>query len=146
MARGSEKKIEIDSSAPKALFEGKIDALVTTCYQNERPLQGLSGELDWRFHGEISFFVREGRITGELGECTYLPIRKKERTYHLFVVGGGFSNEPGNRNTLSKENLSAFKLNIEKLNLKRIGVSKSDFGGSVDFPSFEKGVEVCLLQ
>jgi hypothetical protein len=134
--------MELD--AEKALFveasvdspgTPELDGLAVTFYENERPLRGLVGLLDWRFHGAISDYVRAGAVSGKSGECVYLPIRSAgghgEKVYHLILVGAGSASEPGARRKLSSEALQQLKKNLASLKLKKIGVSKQDFGGAL---------------
>src|SRR6478609_4308938 len=88
-----------------ALFDGKIQGLVLTCYENERPLQGLAGLLDWRFEGALSRGVRAGLITGKPGECTYVPVAKGGRMFHLILAGGGHLVSEKKRGHLPAETL-----------------------------------------
>jgi len=66
----------LEMDADLALFGDQIQGVVVLCYENERPLQGLAGLLDWRFRGELSRAIQRGVLTGKSGECVYLPIRK----------------------------------------------------------------------
>jgi hypothetical protein len=47
--------------------------LVTGFFQDERPLKGTTGLIDWRMNGTISHLVKEGRINGEWQEATLIP-------------------------------------------------------------------------
>jgi hypothetical protein len=51
----------------------ECELLVTGFFQDERPLKGTSGLIDWRLNGTISHLVKEGRITGEWQETTLIP-------------------------------------------------------------------------
>ncbi len=120
----------------KALFldqpHSPLDGIAVTFYENERPLRGLVGLLDWRFHGAISDYLRAGAMSGKSGECVYLPINASGgRTYHLIPLSAGAAPEPGARRKIGSETLQALKKNISSLKLKRIGISRHDFGGAL---------------
>ncbi len=119
-------------SADQALFSGEIEVLIATCYQNERPLAGLAGLLDWRFQGEVTSFVRNGMITGKIGECVYLPYSRFGKTYRVLLVGAGHSNSPGERSTPPAESIRALSKNLAALNFKKVGVSRADMGNLTD--------------
>lgn len=119
-----------------ALFSGQIHGLVAACYENERPLAGLAGLLDWRFKGAISRCIRAGAITGKPGECVYLPMDKNGITFHLILVGAGQSDTPGARQALPAETMRALEKNIASLKLKKIGASQTDLAMSAS--SIEK--------
>src|SRR4051812_21066827 len=97
----------IELEAERALFEGKLQGMVLTCFQNERPLRGLAGLLDWRFEGAISQVLRAGFVTGKPGECAYLPIQRNGKTFHLFLGGGGHLPSDGKRGPVPAETLKA---------------------------------------
>lgn len=138
----------LEMEGTQALFEGKLQGLVASLYMNERPLQGLAGLIDWHFHGRVSEYIRRGLMTGEAGECAYVPLEKGGKTYHLFFVGAGVSDDPGARNELPTESLAAIKNNLKTLKIEKIGISKHDFGAaSEDYLSKKfKGVPICVLQ
>ncbi len=119
----------LDLDADLALFDGKLQGLVVTCYENERPLQGLAGLLDWRFQGVISHCVRAGVISGKAGECAYVPVTKQGKTYHLILAGCGRSASPGARAQLPMDTLRQLQKNLSSLRLQQVGVSRADFGG-----------------
>jgi len=119
----------LEMDADRALFYGKIQGLVVAFHENERPLGGLIGLLDWRFHGAISYCVRAGAISGKSGECTYMPFERNGRVYHIFLAGAGPLPASGKRAVLPEPILKNLAKNIAALRLQDIGVSSSDFGG-----------------
>ncbi len=118
----------LDMDADRALFEGEIEGLIVTCYENERPLSGLAGLLDWRFHGAISRYIRNGVVTGKRGECVYLPITKNNRLFHLLLVGAGQSSNVGKRDGMGTETTKVLLKNLLSLKLPKLGLSKRDLG------------------
>lgn len=118
----------LDLDADRALFEGKLQGIVVSCPENERPLHGLAGLLDWRFHGAISRCLRAGALTGKAGEVTYLPIQREGRVYHLILAGSGHRKRLGDRHDLPEATLTAVEKNLRWLKLPQIGLSRADIG------------------
>lgn len=131
-----------------ALFEGKIEGIVAACYANERPLRGLAGLLDWRFGGLISDCIRRGVITGAVGECVYLPVKKRQKSYHLFLIGCGHTPAPGRRDGVPEQALAKLSTNLSAMRFSPIGISQQDFGGETKdfFNKHFKGVPVWIVQ
>jgi hypothetical protein len=126
--------------AEQALVDRAIDGLVATVNENDRPLSGLAGLLDWHFRGAISESLRAGAITGQQGECVYFPVTRNGQTYKLILLG------VGGGNSISPEALKPLAKNIQGLNLASVGVSRRDFGNpSEDFFSKHlKGISVSV--
>ncbi|MCC7440410.1 MAG: hypothetical protein IT285_02185 [Bdellovibrionales bacterium] len=137
----------LDLDADAALFQSRVRGVVAVCFQNERPLQGLAGLLDWRFQGLLSRYIRQGAASGRLGECVYLPVTRNEHLYHLLLVGGGSAPSPGVRPALGEEALAPLRKNLLSLRLDRVAVSRADLGGGDDswFSRSLKGVPFCLV-
>ena len=122
----------LSTSADRALFSGQVRGFAVILHRNERPLSGLAGLLDWRFQGAVSSYVRNGAISGELGQCAYLPLTRKGVTYHLLFIGAGDCVAPGKRVPPPTEALAVMRKNILGLRLEKIGLSRSDLGGVSD--------------
>lgn len=132
----------------QALFEGQIDGLVAQSFENERPLRGLAGLLDWRLKGALSGFIRVGTLTGKEGELCYLPVQHHDRLIHCFFLGRGINPMPGQRTPPGKDLLRALQNQLQKLKFTRnIGFSISDLG-KINRDYFDKewkGPPPCLL-
>jgi hypothetical protein len=128
--------------AEHALFDGRVQGLVTVITPTERPLQGLAGLLDWRFQGAISRFLETGFLTGRTGEFAYLPIERGGSVYHLLLVGAD------TRSAISQDAVKTLKKNLSTLKLSRLGISRDDWNGAPDefFTKNLKGTGVCLLR
>jgi len=122
----------LTTPADSVLFQQDHAAIIVNCFENERPLQGLIGALDWRFHGLLSQFVRSGTITGKKGEIVYIPAKKLDRHYHLFIVGGGVSNKTGQRTQTTLNYLEKVVENIKAVQAGHVVISNSDFGNFED--------------
>jgi len=122
----------LDIEADRALFAGEIQGLASLIFHNERPLSGLAGLLDWKFAGALSDYIRAGVITGEVGQCVYVPITKFNITYHVLLLGAGDTPTPGARDKIPPETLRVLQKNLAGLKLEKIGISRRDFGNSSD--------------
>jgi len=134
----------LELEADRALFEGKIEGLAVTCYANQRPLSGLVGLLDWRFNGAISEYVRSGAVTGKTGEICYLPLSRRNRVFHVLLLGCGNLDK---QKKIPEEILTVLQKNLSSLQIQNIGISKSDFGNVSDdyFLKHLKGSPVWVL-
>lgn len=121
----------LELAPDQALFSGRIQALIAACPENERPLAGLAGVLDWRFEGGISACLKRGAITGKPGECVYYPAERAGALYHVLLVGAGPVSASGKRGPLPASSLRALRRNIESLNLGKVAASMQDLGGQV---------------
>jgi len=67
----------------------ECDILVSGFFQDERPLKGSSGWVDWRLNGMLSRFLIEKRLTGDWKETTLIPSQRRiiPRMILLFGLG-----------------------------------------------------------
>jgi len=65
------------------------ELLVTGFFQDERPLKGTSGLIDWRLNGMLSHLLKGGRITGEWEEATLIPSRERVIPPLILLLGLG---------------------------------------------------------
>jgi hypothetical protein len=94
----------------------------------------------------LSHFLRVGSITGQRGECCYVPVRWHNQTFHLFIAGGGQIEEGDERPELPSETWERLKKNLVSLKVGPLAASSSDLGG-VEAGALKKklpGVEVTL--
>lgn len=82
------KRLEI------ALYSGAIahapgDTLVVFVPEDERPLCGDAGWVDWRLRGEISERLISGFVRGKPGEAALLPVRSAFGAKRLLLIGSG---------------------------------------------------------
>jgi hypothetical protein len=73
----------------KALERIECEAVVLTFFQDERPLKGLSGLVDWRLHGFISRAIMDDIITGRFAEKTLIPSSNRLPAPKILCVGLG---------------------------------------------------------
>ena len=55
----------------------KSEALCVPFFEDERPLVGALGLVDWRLCGRVSDLLKRGRIDGRVGEVTLVPARPR---------------------------------------------------------------------
>lgn len=67
----------------------RSEALALSFFEDERPLHGTLGLVDWRLCGMVSELIHRGRIRGEVDECLLLPPRPRLPFDKLFVFGLG---------------------------------------------------------
>jgi len=120
---------ELKSIDPiEGLNQNQIQGIVLPCYENERPLQGLAGLVDWQLIGLFSRMIQAGFITGKPGECVYIPITHLSKSLHFILLGAGTNTKIGNRSQpLPKESMAALKKNLRNLNLERMAWSQKEF-------------------
>jgi len=66
-----------------------VDVGIIPWFEDERPLQGMAGFLDWRSNGELSALVRDGWCSGATGESSLLPWLSGVPVRRLLLVGFG---------------------------------------------------------
>jgi hypothetical protein len=99
----------------------ECDVLVTGFFQDERPLQGSSGWIDWRFNGMLSHFLTEKRLTGDWKETTLIPSQGRMDPKLLLLIGLGSAKD---YSFLRIRELSPYLLEtLKKLNLSSICLS-----------------------
>ncbi|RME02823.1 MAG: hypothetical protein D6812_05830 [Deltaproteobacteria bacterium] len=64
-------------------------ALALSFFQDERPLQGSTGLIDWRIGGKLSRLLLAQRIVGRNGETLLTPSDERIAAERLFLFGLG---------------------------------------------------------
>lgn len=130
--------ISVSLTPETALKETKLQAFVLSCFQDERPLQGAIGELDWWLIQPFSKAIRSGVFSGANDERMYLPFRLKTRTLHFLVLGQGSKHAAGrqvkNKTRFANE-LLEFQKNFGFKNIALFasdGISEKNMEGSFD--------------
>jgi len=73
----------------RRLDELKSEALALSFFEDERPLRGALGLVDWRMCGQISRLLLRGRASGAFGEAVLVPTRPRLPFEKLFLFGAG---------------------------------------------------------
>lgn len=68
-----------------------IDALCLFVGEDERPLRGTAGYVDWRLCGALSRVLQEGFFTGAQNDSLLLPTSGRFPIWRIFVIGIGRS-------------------------------------------------------
>lgn len=74
------------------LDQMKAEAICLPLPQDERPLRGILGLIDWRLCARISKLIEGGRISGQISELLLMPARPKLSFDKLFLYGVGDKN------------------------------------------------------
>lgn len=127
-----------------AFFTDKVQHIVASLYETERPPCGLAGLIDWHCFGLISEALKKGAITGREGECAYLPYTRRNKTFHIFLLGAGSNSTPAERKPFPQSSLDLLKKNLQTLRLQKVGISKTDFA-DFDLLSFSKTLKGASL-
>jgi hypothetical protein len=73
----------------RALDESPAEVIACSVWQDERPMRGLAGLLDWRLSGRVSRLARAEFLKGDLGEVLCLPGRPRLPFDKVVVIGLG---------------------------------------------------------
>jgi hypothetical protein len=65
------------------------ELMACAIWQDERPMRGVAGLLDWRLVGALSQLGQRGLLRGELGEVVFVPGRPRVAFEKLLVFGLG---------------------------------------------------------
>lgn len=107
--------------SPESFESYECDLLVTGFFEDERPLKGSSGWVDWRFNGTLSRFLIEKRLTGQWGETTLMPSQGRVSPRMILFLGLGKMRE---YSYLRIRDLSAYLLKtLRKLNTSNVCLS-----------------------
>jgi len=99
----------------------ECDILVTGFFQDERPLKGSSGWIDWRLNGMLSHYVIEKKLTGDWKETTLIPSQGRVVARMILLLGLGQVQE---YSYLRLRELSPYLLEtLKKLNTSNICLS-----------------------
>jgi hypothetical protein len=67
----------------------KVDAICLFVAEDERPLRGTAGFVDWRLCGELSRVLQKGFFTGVQNDWLLVPSRGRLPAPRIFVGGIG---------------------------------------------------------
>lgn len=66
-----------------------VDALALFVGEDERPLRGLAGYVDWRLCGGLSRVLKDNFFSGKLEDWLLLPSNGRVGPQRIFVLGVG---------------------------------------------------------
>lgn len=67
----------------------RVELVVVGFFEDERPLRGMAGRIDWRLCGGLSRLIRASRITGAAGEALLTPGQGGVRAAWVLALGLG---------------------------------------------------------
>jgi hypothetical protein len=114
---------------PGAVTEAPADTIVVLVPQDERPLRGDAGRIDWRLCGRISEQLSSGYVSGVAGETVLLPAGRPLRAPRLLLVGVG----PSRRLMQGRPLLRAMRVAADRLLSLRSPAALLACPGSIDF-------------
>lgn len=119
----------------EALDQAEAESLCIFVSEDQRPLRGLAGLVDWRLVGALSRYVRSGFLTGKSGDALLTIPGPRLGFQKLFLLGMGPSGQ-------SEEELSQRILEgLVKLAAAGVSVAGFDLPSGV---SVEAGVRTLL--
>jgi hypothetical protein len=81
--------IRFFSPALRHLDEASAEVAVGSLWQDERPMRGFAGLLDWRLCGRLSALLASGFVRGEAGEVLLVPGKPHVPFEKILLVGLG---------------------------------------------------------
>lgn len=66
-----------------------VDSACLYVFEDERPLRGLAGYLDWRLCGSLSRILVDGRFVGANGDALLFPVWNRAPVARVFSFGAG---------------------------------------------------------
>jgi len=75
------------SKEPVDLIDSEL--LITGFFQDEKPLRGTAGWIDWRLNGRLSRFLIEERLTGAWQERILIPSERRLSARLILLIGLG---------------------------------------------------------
>jgi hypothetical protein len=73
----------------RSLDASGIELVACPIWQDQRPMRGAAGLLDWRLAGALSRLAQRGFLAGELGEVLFVPGRPRLCFEKVLVFGLG---------------------------------------------------------
>jgi hypothetical protein len=114
---------------PGSVVEAPADTILVPVPEDERPLRGDAGLVDWRLCGLISEHLRSGYVSGQLGEAALLPGARPLAPSRLLLVGTGAPPPRGG----SRPILRAMRSAAGKLLMMRSPAALLALPGAIDF-------------
>jgi hypothetical protein len=101
----------------RAIDLAPAEVVACSMWEDERPLRGVAGLLDWRLAGRLSILVKSGFMRGEAGEVVLVPGRPKLPFEKVLVFGLG----PRARfdDGVVRQTLTRLKSTLDGLKVKR---------------------------
>jgi hypothetical protein len=105
----------------RSLDKLRADVLLLSMFEDERPLRGVAGLVDWRTCGMLSRFLRREHVTGASGEIVLFPPGPKLGVERGLVMGlGAVASYDENRFEAVIEEAA---VHLRKLRLKTVAMA-----------------------
>lgn len=65
------------------------DLALALAFEDERPLQGVAGMVDWRLNGKLSKLIKNHRFEGKHGDALLMPAGGRIPAKELLLLGLG---------------------------------------------------------
>jgi hypothetical protein len=115
------------SEVVSALMENKIQGIILSCYSDQKPFSGVLACLDQLLSGKLSGYMKKGKLTGQKGECTIIPVKNQQHSVVIMILGrGAFQENLCDELDLQSQD-SAWVKNINQCALGHFGVAKNEF-------------------
>jgi hypothetical protein len=114
---------------PGSVTEAPADTILVPLPEDERPLRGDAGRVDWRLCGLISELLASGYVSGALGEAALLPGARPLSPSRILLVGAGSAPPRGG----SRPVLRAMRTAAGKLLMMRSPAALLACPGSINF-------------
>ena len=75
--------------SPETIDRQECQLVQAGFFEDERPLRGPAGLLDWRLNGAISREIINGRITGQFKETVIIPSSRWIQSPKILLIGLG---------------------------------------------------------
>jgi hypothetical protein len=128
---GRPEKTSIEKNAEDVLLSNSENdrdrLLICSLFEDQRPLKGAAGLIDWRLRGFLSHFVVNGKISGRYEELTFVPIQVRDQRRKLLLVGLGSSREAAGEETAAAPILKKMTQTVKQLNISKVAISISSF-------------------
>lgn len=109
---------------------GDVEALCVFVGEDERPLKGIAGYLDWRMCGGLSRVLVSEFFKGEAGDCLLLPSAGRIAIPRVFVCGAGpagkLKENLGSLMTSAADRLTRAKIQSVALELPATGSDEAE--------------------
>ncbi len=73
----------------------ECEVLALGFFEDERPLKGATGWVDWRLNGKLSRFCIDGKLTGAWKEATLIPSEGRMSPRMILLLGLGKTRDYG---------------------------------------------------
>jgi len=121
-----------------ALLDHPFSGALLLCYENDRPLQGMIADLDWRYNGHFSDLMKRQLLTGAKGEVLYSPLNWNEKPLHFLILGGGYLESDQDRPGLSRTLFETALQKFDELKLPALTLSTKDWNISENHPGIKE--------